>query len=296
MQELRAQRHILVFGVAAITLMLGSSSASADEFDAFDDMDDGPKETPAPTSATSAVTLGSKVDKTTISLGVGGMVATRDLSVEGDTRDLTHKPAAYLGGTLDLSLYFAHIKSLDAFVGIVGQGGYGTSKNAEPDSVLMREPITEMMFGQAALAIARPFSESAHLEVALGVQGTSFLVERNADYTGHRYTSGLIGATLRGALLDKHLLTSLELALLPNLSTNESNLDAQASSLGFRAGGQLGWSFAPSSGLRMSKTGILLRYTFQRFRGQYDAASRFGANATSQDTSHIMGLTLHYSL
>lgn len=295
MLDLETHRHILLLGLISLTLGV-PSAAFADEFDAFDEFDDGPKETPAATVTTSAATLGSKVDKTTISVGVGGMVATRSLSVEGDTRDLTHKPNAYLGGTLDLSLYFAHIKSLDAFVGIVGQGAYGSSKNSDADSALGREPITEMMYGQAALAIARPFSENAHLEVALGVQGTSFLVERNLDYTGHRYASALIGATLRGALLDKHLLTSLELALLPNLSTNESNLDAEASSLGFRAGGQLGWSFSPSSGLRMSKAGILLRYTFQRFRAQYDSSSRFGANATSQDTSHIMGLTLHYSL
>lgn len=281
---------------ALVTLSL-ATPAFADEFDAFDDLDDGKKEAPAPApAATQAETLGSKVKKTTLSLGVGGLVATRSLTLEGDAKNLTHEPNTYLGGTLDLSLYFAHLKTLDAFVGIVGHGGYGGSKNVQTDAALGREPLTELMYGQAALAIAKPFSPNAHMEVQLGLQATSILVERNLDYTGHRYTSALIGAALRGALMDKRLLASLELALLPNISTNESNREEAVSSFGFRAGGQLGWSFSPSDGLRMSKTGLLLRYTFQQFRAQYDPSSRFGDNATSQDTSHLLGLMLHYSL
>ena len=280
--------------VASLVLLPGQ--ASADEFDEFDALDSPGPEAPATTAQQTAAAQPAAKQAASFALGVGGIVATRSLSLQGSQQQLTHEPSAYLGGRVELALYAFDLEALGATVGLVGQGAYAGAKNAQAAPELGREPITELMFGHAALAVARPFSPDAHLEVCLGLQATSVLVERNLDYTGHRYVSGLIGATLRGALLDRRLLATLELALLPDLSTNESNrVEAEAASFGLRAGGQLGWSFAPSDTLRMSKAGVSLGYTFQRFRAQYGASSRHGADATSEDVTHVLGLTLHYA-
>lgn len=233
------------------------------------------------------------------SLGVGLGAAQRDLSIQGDSPAVDGQSAgAYLGANLHAALWLPRSAS-GAQLGVTFEGRYGATRGDTRLDELGREPIAEHTFGALHLALARRLDPATTLELRAGVQATSFLVEPNSLYTGHRYVNASAGALLSRRLLSDTLSLTAGAFVLPDIDTNESaRASGPASSFGARAQAALGYNLAVDPDKYASRTiGLELRYDFQRLRTQYPEGLRFGPlGGSSEDDQHGLTLVVHYAL
>ena len=126
---------------------------------------------------------------------------------------------------------------------------------------------------------------------------TSFTVEPNPEYTGHRYLSLIthVGATkwLAGPFRVFGGLT-----LYPGLSTNQSAGGyGSARSFGGRLALGGAWRFyQPTPGDLFGTADLEARYTYTRVHTTYPETQALGDRPGSSDQSHALLLLISYSL
>jgi hypothetical protein len=234
-----------------------------------------------------------------LSLTFGFLSSLRRMEIGGDTDAIEHSPRPYLGGAAIVDARLARFESIGAEVGLRLRGHYAAARNREVSPTLGRTAITEHTLGAAGLTMLRRLSPAFDLEFELGAQVTSFTVERNYFYTGHRYFNLMFGVEgLWWPAVDR-LSLGLAVAALPTIETNQSSdFYGDGRSFGVQLQGSIGFNIEPRrGGHRRASTRLELRYAYQRFRGQYLETSELGTEGSvSVDDQHFLSLALMLGL
>ncbi|MGM0558556.1 MAG: hypothetical protein ACQEVA_19380 [Myxococcota bacterium] len=228
----------------------------------------------------------------------GAVVIERSMALRVDADTIEHQPRPYVGAYVASSLELADFDELDAALVLDGEFGYGFARNSAVSAELGREPITQFSTGGARLGIDRRLSEQVSLFVGLGSHVTSFIVEANASYTGHRYVAGEAAVALKWLGASVPIAAELELAALPVLSLNQSSGGyGDGRAFGGRAEGGIGWNFLErdvESGYAGGR--LMLRYRYQRFRSLFPERRISLGGGASVDQQHGLLLTVGYFL
>lgn len=232
------------------------------------------------------------------SIEIGALVLARSMQLLVDAQTVEHQPQPYAGAFVQSGVDLAEFEELDATLRLEGEFAYGVARNSEAAPDLGRQPVTQLSMGGGRLAVVRSLSQQWSLFVGLGAHATSFIIEANRTYTGHRYVSGeaALGVDWLGTSVP--LAVGVELAALPVLSLNQSSGGyGDGRAFGARAEAQVGWNVLEREVPDGYAGGrVTLRYRYQRFRSVFPDRRIALGGGVSTDQQHGAFLTFGYFL
>ncbi len=266
----------------ALTLLMASSAYAQDaDAEASQEVESTPIE---------------QVEPAGVSVSAGPLVISRSMQQRLGTETLSHSPGIYLGGSIRLSIDAVDFDASDAKLLVEAEGGYAGTKNSEVAAEINREPITEWSSIGARATVRRKLSDALDLDVGLGAFATSFIVEPNLSYTGHRYVGAELRVGVDWAKLSSSWALGADASAYPVLVVNQSmGAYGESSAFGARFGAKVGYNlFALPSKGDYAGGRLLLRYDFTRFRSQFPEGRIAIGGGVSEDDTHALTLMFGY--
>ena len=231
-----------------------------------------------------------------VDVWIGPLVVSRSMQMQVDAAEVGHDPGVYIGGAVRLSVELLEFDAADTSFRFDGEFGYAASKNGAVAAELNRAPVTEWTTASARATVRRPLGDALVLDVGLGVHASSFIVEPNLTYTGHRYVAAELRAGLGWAGRSSSWAFEADMSAYPVLSVNQSSgAYGESSAFGARLGAQVGYNV-----FQMPSTGgyaggrLSLRYDFTRFRSQFPEERISIGGGVSEDDMHAVTLMFGY--
>lgn len=229
---------------------------------------------------------------------LGLLAVDRSMRLDVDAESIEHDPQPYLGAHVRTHLELTELGDPSTVLRLDGEFAYGVARNAQADPEIGRPLVTQLSMGGGRLGIARSVADQWSVYVGLGAHVTSFIIEANRSYTGHRYVAGEAALALGWLGTSVPLAVDLEMAALPVLDLNQSSGGfGDGRAFGARAGAGLGWNVLErdvSSGYAGAR--VSLRYRYQRFRSVFPQRRIALGGGTSLDQKHAAMLMFGYFL
>jgi hypothetical protein len=232
------------------------------------------------------------------SIEVGALVLARSMQLQVDAQTVEHQPQPYAGAFVKSNVDLADFEEIDATLRLEGEFAYGVARNSDVAPDLGRQPVTQLSMGGGRLGVVRSLSPQWSLFFGLGAHATSFIIEANRTYTGHRYVAGeaALGVDWLGASVP--LAAGIDLAALPVLSLNQSSGGyGDGRAFGARAEAYIGWNVLEREVPQGYAGGrVTLRYRYQRYRSVFPDRRIALGGGVSTDQQHGAFVTFGYFL
>ncbi len=231
-----------------------------------------------------------------LTLSVGPSVAFRRMQLKGSIREISHTPNLYIGGVLSLGLRLYSNRTFGHLL-LAAEGGFGSAQNSDIDGQSGRPLVTENAFFTFHLVNEKPLSSDLDLRFLLGVGATSYVVEPNARYTGHRYLTVDIGTEIKW-WTSSRFNTSLGAFIRPSFFTNQSSdADGEGSGFGAKLRTHLEYRLiAPKEKDLASSLDIRLQAEGEFFQSSFPLSGRVGSDPVSFEHHYLGMLALRYHL
>lgn len=231
-----------------------------------------------------------------LTLSIGPSVAFRRMQLVGSIREIDHKPNLYFGGVLNLGLVVYSNRSFGHLI-LEGQGGFGSAQNSDIDGQRGRPLVTENTFFAFHLVNEKPLSSELDLRFLLGLGATSYIVEPNARYTGHRYLTVDIGTEIKwwtSPLFN----TNLGAFIRPSFFTNQSSdADGEGAGIGAKLRAHLEYRLiSPKEDNLASSLDIRFQAEGEFFQSSFPLSGRVGSDPISFEHHYLGLLALRYHL
>ncbi|MBA2664762.1 MAG: hypothetical protein H0U74_20915 [Bradymonadaceae bacterium] len=283
MNRLKGRESAALGLMVCLGILLGGvGTLQAEPFDA--EIEDDVAESDANEASPSA---SPQAEGRRLRISAGPLLGVRSMRLEGDRSSIEHNAPFYIGAMIDLELRLHRFASFDGELGLRTDAGFGRTIGAFGHVELANRQTT-MTFVSSKLSLERPLGQVWDLNVGMGMHATSFTVEPNRIYTGHRYIGPQFGVAARRWFDNRRLFVGAGVDALPVAWVNHSSESADAQSFGVRLDSEMGWTSGDSG------WNVLLRYRFQRFRTQFPLASQGSRGALSEDNQHILFLSIGY--
>lgn len=234
-------------------------------------------------------------------VALGPLTSLRSMNFEGDRDRIQHDPRPYVGGSFMLTTRLLHLEALGAYLMFDAEVGYGVTRNRRllPDDPPRPDaPTTELTYGGARLILHRQVARTLVLGLGLGLQATSYTVQPNDTYTGHRYAAADLSVRARWFLLQEVLSAGLDLAAYPVFAVdNSGGAHGPAKAFGMRLQTDLSWRpFSGAASPAARGLALIPRYRYQRYRTQFPVSPLGSRGGISVDNQHLFGLLVGYEL